>query len=256
MTRFRPLLLPLMMTVFGLAVLVSLGEWQLDRLEWKVGLIERIEDRANGEAVSLAKVKDVWATDQDIEYYRVRLTGRFLHEHERHLYTIVQGRAGWRIITPLETENDQIILVDRGFVPEGLKEPEARQEGQVEGTVRLTGLARTSETETWFTPETRAQANRWFRRDIAGMIESLPEPIASRALPFLVEAESRSVPGGWPRGGVTRLSLPNRHLEYAVTWFGLAATLLVIFIFYARHRLQQTDRRKDDAKIADESGSV
>ena len=52
--------------------------------------------------------------------------------------------------------------------------------------------------------------------------------------PFFIEAEKSDVPGGWPEGGQTRLSLPNNHLQYAITWFGLAAALIVIYAFYVR----------------------
>jgi len=238
MARYKPLLIPGLMTLIGLAVLISLGDWQLDRREWKLNLIERIESRADGETVSLSFAKDAWADDRDVEYYRVLLVGEFLHEHERHLYTIVDGRAGWRIITPLEARSGDVVLVDRGFVPETFKTPSSRPEGQIEGPVERVGLARAPGEPNQFTPDNRPQANRWFWRDIDGMAASLPGALTERTLPFMVEAEKVTVPGDWPQSGVTRLSLPNRHLEYALTWFGLAAALLTVFAVYAWRRLQ------------------
>jgi surfeit locus 1 family protein len=254
--RLRALALPFALALAALAVLFGLGAWQLERREWKLGLIERIEARAHGEAISLTKAKSLWQADGDIEYYRVLLLGRFLHDHERHLYTIVEGEAGWRVITPLETRGGDIVLVDRGFVPEPMRDPGARRAGLIDGPVELTGLARRAETKGWFTPDNQPAANRWFWRDLPAMIATLPADLQSRTAAFMVEAEAMEVPGGWPRGGVTRLKLPNRHLEYALTWFGLAATLIAVLGFYARSRLRERGPAGDDAKIADQSRSL
>ena len=103
--------------LFGLAVLIGLGTWQMQRREWKLSLIERIDQRAHDEAISLTLAKDLWQRERDVEYYRVLLVGRFLHDQERHLYTVEQGRAGWRVITPLVTSSGDVVFVDRGFVP-------------------------------------------------------------------------------------------------------------------------------------------
>ncbi len=256
MNRFRPLLIPFLLTLVGLAVLISLGRWQLERREWKLGLIERIEARAKGDTISLSKAKQFWATDRDVEYYRLALTGRFLHGHERHLYGLVNGEAGWRVLTPLETQSGDVIFVDRGFVPEQYRDPATRAQGQVEGEISITALARASESGSIFTPDNQPAANRWFLRDVQALNASLPDDLAARTVPFMAEAEPMTVPGGWPRAGVTRLQLPNRHLEYAITWFGLAVTLVTVFVFYAWGRLRASHDPGADANIADRSGSV
>lgn len=256
MVRYRSLLLPFFMTLVGLAVLIGLGKWQLDRREWKLGLIERIDARAHGEPISLAEAKALWTRSRDVEYTRVKLAGRFLHKFERHLYSIVDGQAGWRVLTPLQTPGGEIIFVDRGFVPEAHKSAASRKEGQITGEVELTGLARAAETQGWFTPDNQPGNNRWFWRDVSGLIMSLPPGLAEQAAPFIVEAEPMAAPGGWPKSGVTRLELPNRHLEYAITWFGLAAALAVIFALYARRRLSDSSSPRGDTGIADEGGKV
>jgi surfeit locus 1 family protein len=256
MSRYRPLIVPAILTLAALGVLIGLGNWQLERLAWKEALIERIEARANGEAVSLTLAKEAWEADGDVEYYRVLLIGRFLHAHERHIYGIVDGSAGWRIITPLETVRGDIVLVDRGIVPEPLKEPAQRPEGQIAGTVELVGIARAPGAPSAFTPDNQPAANRWFWRDVDGMIASLPEELRPRVLPFMAEAEMMDVPGGWPRGGATFLDLPNRHLEYALTWFGLALALLGVFAVYARRKLCEPPDQASDASVADTNASV
>jgi surfeit locus 1 family protein len=251
----RALAVPVTVTLLGLALLIGLGKWQLDRREWKLGIIERIEGRIHDEAISLTMAKQIWQKSLDIDYYRVLLVGRLHHDQERHLYSILDGQAGWNVITPLETSSGDVVLVDRGFVPERLKEPASRARGQVEEVVEMTGLARSSQKRNWFTPENEPAANRWFWRDVRGMIASLPPGLGERAVPFLVDAEAAPVPGNWPRAGVTVLNIPNRHLGYALTWFGLAAALIAVFIVYARGRLAGRARH-EDAIIAERESKV
>ena len=221
------------------AVLVGLGTWQMQRRAWKLGLIERIEVRTHDEPISLTSAKEHWKRDGDVEYYRVVLVGRFRHDEERHLYTVEEGKPGWRILTPLETSGGDVVLVDRGYVPEELKDPAARGQGQIPGTVELVGRAGEPVAPGWFVPAGDAARNQWFARDVAGMAASLPADVAGRVVPFMLEAEAEPVPGGWPRGGMTRLAIPNRHLEYALTWYGLALTLLIVAFFLARSRARE-----------------
>lgn len=240
MTRLRRagLLWPTVFAGLGCVMLLALGTWQVQRLQWKQGLIDRIERRATAEPVSLAAVLETWAETEDVEYMRVRLAGRFRHGLERHVYTVVQGQVGWRVVTPLETADGRIVLVDRGFVPDTLKDPETRAPGQVQGAVVLTGLARAPGRQGPFVPDNDLAQNTWYWRDLAGMASSVLQPERrAKVVPFFVEAETGPTPGGWPRGGVTRLKLSNRHLEYAITWYGLAGALLVVYGFFARSRL-------------------
>jgi surfeit locus 1 family protein len=248
---YRVLALPFFATLIMALMLMGLGKWQLDRRAWKLGVVERIETRVHDEAISLTTAREIWRKTEDIDYTRVLLVGRFLHEHERHLYALVDGLAGWKVVTPLQTASGDIVLVDRGFVPDQLKLPAARQRGQIEGVAELTGLARASQPPSWFTPVTDPAANRWFRRDVPGLIASLPPELAANAAPFIVEAEAAPVPGDWPRSGVTMLKITNRHLEYALTWFALAATLLIVFAVYARNRLATEAEGGADAEIAE-----
>jgi surfeit locus 1 family protein len=229
--------------IAAFTVLIGLGSWQMQRRDWKLGLIERIEQRSHGEAISPTMARDLWQRSQDVEYYRVLLVGRFLHEHERHLYTIDQGKAGWRVITPLVTGGGDVVLVDRGYVPDELKDPAARAAGQIAETVELVGLARAPGVPGWFTPENDPARNRWFWRDVQGMVAGMPADQAGRAAPFMVEAEAEAVPGGWPRGGATRLVLSNRHLEYALTWYSLAFILAIMAFFFRRGRAQEQVRQ-------------
>jgi surfeit locus 1 family protein len=227
---------PFLMTLFGVVLLTGLGVWQLERRTWKLNLIEQIAARINADPIPIERAKALWQETTDVEYTRVHLSGRFLHDEERYLYTVNDGQQGWDVITPLATSSGDVVLVNRGFVPEDHKLPSSREDGLIKGAVELNGLLRSSERKSWFTPANAPAANRWFWRDIPGLIASLKAVEAAYTVPFLVEAEIAPVPGGWPKGGITRVNLPNRHLEYALTWFGLAIAFAIIFVLYTRSR--------------------
>ena len=105
------------------------------------------------------------------------------------------------------------------------------------GTVRITGLIREVPAPGMFTPANDAARNLWYWPDIAAMTDSAfrDAPGATMtALPFWIDADAQpEPPGGLPKGGVTRLDLPNRHLEYAITWYGLALTLIGVYLAFA-----------------------
>lgn len=232
--KTRALIIPALITLLGLAVTIGLGVWQLERRVWKLDIIQRIETRIHAEPVPLARAVELWRRDRDVDYLRVRLTGQFLHGQERHYYDISDGSAGWDIITPLVTSGGDVVLVNRGFVPDALKPAETRPQGLVSGGVELTGLARAPGTQGRFVPDNDPAGNRWYWRDVPALLASLRGVDPARAVPFMVEAEAAPVPGGWPQGGATRLVIPNNHLQYAITWFSLAVALATIFAIYAR----------------------
>ena len=221
-------------SLIGLAILVGLGVWQLQRLEWKEALIARIDARTKAKPIGLDKAIAIAKERRNPSYYRVRVEGRFHHDKERYLYAIGDGKPGWHVITPLETVNGDMVLIDRGFVPYDLKEPAGREAGQVESVVAMTGILRTPEIQTVFTPDNEPQANRWFWRDLGGMARSMFPDGTVQIAPFFLEAEASDVPGGWPKGGQTQLVISNNHLQYALTWFSLALVLIVIYTLYVR----------------------
>ncbi|MEM8744543.1 MAG: SURF1 family protein [Pseudomonadota bacterium] len=235
----RDLIVLGLFATIALAVLITLGFWQLQRLAWKEGLIAQIEERVEAEPVPLGTAVARWTDSKDIEYLRVQAKGRFLHDQEKHLFSVIDGKSGWRIFTPLQTSEGEIVIADRGFVPEALKAAEKRSEGQMSGPVNVVGLARKAEIPNIFTPDNAPDKNSWYWRDLEGMAESsVPPASRSKVVPFFLELEEQTVPGGWPRGGATRLKLSNNHLQYALTWFGLAAGLLLVVAVYAIGRIR------------------
>ena len=126
------------------------------------------------------------------------------------------------------------MLVNRGFVPLDRMDAATRREGQVAGIVTVTGLLRLPEERSWFTPADDPARGIWQERDPAAIAKAYG---LARAAPFFIDADASPNPGGLPQGGETKLVFPNRHLEYAITWFGLAFALLAVFVAFARKLL-------------------
>ena len=220
-------------TLVGLAVLIGLGVWQLQRLEWKEGVIARIEARTARVPLTLERATEVANERDNPSYFPVRVTGSFHHARERYLYAFsLEGQPGWHVITPLETVDGNMVLVDRGFVPDSLRDSSARALGQIEDVVTVTGFMRSPGEANIFTPENDPQANQWFSRDLPAMAASMFPGGTVQVSPFFLEANASEVPGGWPQGGQTRLELANKHLQYALIWFALALCLAVIYGVY------------------------
>ena len=236
----RDLMVLTVLVVAAFGILVGLGIWQLQRMAWKDSLNAQIAARTGREPVTLSSAIGRWEKTKDVEYLKVRFKGRFRHGAESHYFTVINGQSGWRVITPLETTEGRIVMVDRGFVPDAMKQPQTRAQGQIEGEHTITGLARAPGVQRFFVPDNAPEKNNWFWRDLNGMAaSSLPARDIKRVVPFFVEQEATSIPGGLPRGGVTRVVLPNTHLQYVLTWFGLAGTLLAVFAVYLRGRFRR-----------------
>jgi surfeit locus 1 family protein len=241
LSRLRPLLAPGLATVIALAILVSLGSWQLERKAWKEGLIARIDARAHGapaEIVPEARWPD-WRAEDD-EFRRVRVTGMFLHDREVAVHGLMSGGRGspvqgYYLFTPLRLTSGAFVLVNRGFVPTELRDPARRDETAPAGEVTLTGLVRAPETRGPFMPENEPAAERWFTRDIAAMARARG---LERAAPFWIDLDPVPSATVWPRPGQTRFAIPNNHLGYALTWFGLALTLVAVFGAWAWRQRQ------------------
>jgi surfeit locus 1 family protein len=216
----------------ALAVLLGLGFWQLSRLHWKEGLIARIETRTKGSPISLEDAEALAGEGGDPSYFRVSVEGRFHHSREQYLYAVSDGRVGWHVIAPLETVDGQMVLVDRGFVTDALKNPSLRPTGQIKSVTQVTGIVRAPDKQALFIPDNEPQANRWYWRDLHAMARAMFQQRIVNVVPFFLEADAAPVPGGWPEGGQTRLDIPNNHLQYAITWFLLAAGLVVVYAVY------------------------
>lgn len=235
--QFRPVLT--VCAGAALAILIALGNWQLMRMAWKNNLLEIVEQRANEKTASpFEAALGAWEMGYPMEYTRVKVRGEYAHALEKHAFGTFESVPGYYIFTPLKVIDDaagegeldhEYLFVNRGFVPQSEKEKNARVDGLVDGVVEVTGLFREpQERPTWaglFEPKSDAEKNIWFARNVG----IFAEESGISAPPVFIDSDGSENPAAWPKGGTTRLDFRNKHLEYALTWFGLAGALIGVW---------------------------
>jgi surfeit locus 1 family protein len=233
--QFRPRLWPSVATLGALIVLLSLGTWQVERLRWKEAVIAERTSQLAAEAVVLP-AEDDWAA---WDFRRVEVAGVFRHDLEQLFGASTHdGELGHHVLTPLQRGDGSVVLIDRGWVPADRAHPAARRAGQVPGPVTITGIARYrgADQAGWFTPANQPEALMWYSYDLP----ALEQALGLTLLPLVIEADDRPNPGGLPIGGLTRIAITNNHLEYAVTWYGLALTLVAVYVAFSLRRGART----------------
>jgi surfeit locus 1 family protein len=234
----RPLLWPTLMTLPAVIVALALGTWQVQRLQWKNGLIA--ERQARRDAPPLAGLPERFDSAQH-EFRKVRVSGRFLHDKEIHLAALTpRGNHAFHIVTPLRLEGGGVLLVNRGWVPRERKDPQTRPAGQIEGTTAVEGYLRVPQPLTWAErlsgKKNDVARNIWLYADLVDMARFTG---FADLKPFILEAGPGEAPGGFPVGGITRFELPNDHLQYAITWFSMGVIGIVIYLLYHRRRARE-----------------
>jgi surfeit locus 1 family protein len=215
--------------------LIGLGVWQINRLEWKEGLIAEIE------AANARAPRDGWpATPEEaatLGWRRVQVAGEFLHDKELHLAArYYHSQLGYHILTPFRLEDGRVLLLNRGWVPVEGKDPALRAQGQVSGPLSLLVQVRTDNDRNYFTPEGDAAKNIWFWRDIPRMREATGLPLE----PVTADVLHANVPGGYPASSDGEIRLRNDHLGYVITWFSLAIAAAVMFVLYHLRPIKET----------------
>lgn len=248
MARAQPkagLMLPTILTIAALAVLIALGTWQLQRKAWKDGLIAQISARTTAPPIAFDDALARALKGEDLEYTRVSVTGRWVAGGEAHLWAPAVAGPGWHVYHPLATRAGPTVIVNRGFVPDARRDPASRPEPEVAAEIMIVGLLRKSEIKAMFTPDNAPERNIWYWRDLDAMARTLIPHSTTTLAPFFLDAEKGSPASRLgPQGGVTRLDVPNTHLQYAMTWYGLALTLVGVYTAFAWGRLQR--RRETD----------
>jgi surfeit locus 1 family protein len=229
---FRPTLWPTVFTVPAILFMIGLSIWQVERLQWKEGLIADRTARTTAAPIDLPPA----GTDlAPLEFRRVTVTGTFDHAHEFYLAARSQnGNVGYWIVTPLKTDPNgpsggDTVLIERGWVPNEMKAPATRAQGQVAGPVTLNGFIRRPQVKAFFQPDNEPQKNIWFFLSPAEMVAASAIPARTD---LYIDADLAPNPGGFPIGGQTRVNLPNDHLQYAITWALLAISLAVVYVIF------------------------
>ncbi len=217
--------------VAGIALFMSLGVWQLQRLAWKLDLIRTVDARLVADPVD-APGPSSWPeiSAANDAYRRVRVSGHFTGAPPAFVQAVTQLGPGFWVVEPFQTDRGFIVLVNRGFATklEADHLPSAPADDAT-----ITGLLRVTEPGGAFLRSNDPVDDRWYSRDVA-------EIAKARALqdvaPYFIDADASVASSGPPVGGLTVVSFRNHHLIYALTWFGLAAMLAGWTIYLLRVR--------------------
>ncbi len=233
----------IMATVFALgafAIVVALGMWQLQRRDWKNDLIARFEAALSRPAVPYRPPQPNGQETQP-EFTRVTASGVF--EDDKTVRMLVpapeatrlqnEDGFGYLLFTPLELDG-KAVFVNRGFAPRSIADAVSAPRGQA----TVTGIVRRSQQPGWFTPAPEPGKRIVYSADIPAMAEAAGLSANRIVQNDYIEAEPSPKAGEWPNPRDPRellAAIPNRHLEYALTWFGLAAALAGVYgVFIAR----------------------
>jgi surfeit locus 1 family protein len=201
-----------------LAILIGLGVWQVQRLAWKRALIAQVEHKLATPPIG-APGPERWARiGPGDTYTRVKAQGHYLAGRDTYVQAVTDLGAGYWVLSPFVTDRGFTMLVDRGFVPQEMRgRAPAPSAGAVSGLLRLT------EPNGAFLRHNAPNADRWYSRDVAAIAAKRE---LGKVAPYFVDADAVTSPG-WPRGGLTVIAFPNNHLQYALTWFAMAAGLAI-----------------------------
>ena len=240
--------------VLAFCLFAALGTWQVKRLQWKLDMIDRVDQRVHASPVAPPGPQQ-WArvTAESDEYRRVRVGGRFLYDLTTRVQTTTAKGIGFWLMTPLCTDEGHLVFINRGFVPmqsgdlERPAPPKAGPQpcaGAFGPRADITGLLRMPEPKGRLLRENDPAHERWYVRDV-------PVIAAARGLsnvaPYFIDAPAgQEYPVGaseQPVGGLTVIAFPNNHLVYALTWFALAAMVAGGYYLVLRYERRKTRER-------------
>ena len=225
--------------------LIGLGTWQLDRKAWKEALLDTIERRLAASPAALPP-RERWTSLDPAadEFRRVSLRAEFFSGSEARVYTVGSGLRedikgpGYFAFAPARLADGSVVVVNRGYVANAHPDASLSPIGLAVGAVDLVGAMRWPEAPGWFVTGHDVRADLWFTRDHLAMAAFYGwGPVA----PFYIDQEAPVPAGGVPRPSPLKVNLRNEHLQYALTWFGLAAVLVVVFAVWVRSGRRRTD---------------
>lgn len=197
---------------------IALGNWQLERRSWKLELIQQVDERVHAPATA-APGPDRWPAinKRNHEYRHVSIEGHFLPDSTTLIVAATELGSGYWVLTALQQADGSTVLVNRGFVGQGVEPP-----APPTGTVQLSGLLRLGEPGGSVLRDNNPAAGRWYSRDVSAI--ALAHGL--KAAPYFIDA-AKGEPGSpgnqGPVGGLTVIQFHNNHLVYALTWYALAA---------------------------------
>lgn len=216
-------------TLLGLAILVTLGAWQVKRLAWKEALLAQLAANAAASPVDLSTAYNMSRAGSNVEFVRVEFTGTYKTDAWMKMLSSYQRGPGWTILEAAASSDGWAVVVDRGKLPgqrlENFDQPQGPQ--QIEGVIRTHPNG-----QGVFDPVNDPKGNMWHWWDVPAMLANSGLPAELRPFPFVVQLLPSATAAEFPRPEEPKADLANNHLGYAITWFGLAATLLGVAGFY------------------------
>ncbi len=229
MTQTRKPLYFLLFAAFMATTMFYLGAWQIQRLHWKEALIASLDTAAKAEPLTTLPAKETLSLHDNFSRYR--LNGTFLNNKEIHLAVrYFKGKLGYHLLTPFKTTDGTIILLNRGWIPTEKKELNKRPKSLAEGIQTVTFMLRSDKDHTSFTPDNQPAKNMWFWRDIPTISKVAGVELYPLSGDVIGEQNPETLPV--PSSGI--ITLRNDHLGYALTWFGIGISIVVMSIIYAR----------------------
>jgi cytochrome oxidase assembly protein ShyY1 len=231
------LALPILFVLAAVVAFIALGTWQVERKAWKQALIETLDRRLSAASAALPP-RERWSSldRTDEEFRRVGFSAAFVAGTEALVYTASAARGdvagpGYWVFALARLASGDLVAVNRGFVPENRKDPSTRAADDLVGTKDMLGVMRWPEPHGYFTPNDDPARNLWFVRDHLAIAAAKGWGVVA---PFFIDLEAPVPPSGWPRPGVLKVSIRNEHLQYAITWYGLAGALAIMFVLWLK----------------------
>ena len=227
---FRPMLWPSLVSITVFLILLSFGTWQIKRLFWKEALIERylLQSQSN-------PIKDPTQLKRNNvdEFKATKIEGSFLHKNEIYITgKTFEGNAGFHVITPFKLIDNTIILVNRGWVSEGYRDPQKRKFSLIRDNIALKGIVRYPQKKGYFVPENDGKQGFWFTIKPLEIFNFIKLDSYNLINDYYIDALRQGQKLTLPIGVTGKPKLRNQHLSYAITWYGLALSLLFVYFSY------------------------
>jgi surfeit locus 1 family protein len=219
----------------GLAILLSLGTWQVFRLQEKTAQIAAIDARIAAAPTPLAEALARAANGENLEYTKVQMQGAFLAVPDLRKLGTFNGGPGYELIAPLLTDDATLVLVDRGAIPAEQRDPKYRMAPRE--TATHTGILRLhNKGQGLFDPDNSPETNQWYWWDIPAMLAAVDVPANAKVSNLIVQLLPEQTEQAPPFPAALKSELRNNHLGYAITWYGLAAALVAVTWAFVRKR--------------------
>ena len=202
---------------FIILVLLSLGCWQLYRLNWKLNLIQEIENSLKNDPIELSKANEK-------NFLRIQTSGEIDFDKQIYLYNLNDnGKPGFEVVNPILI-NDKNYLINRGWIPFNQKDqPQINLVNEIKiiGTLKLQSKAST------FKPENDIEKNYWFTLDRDDVFKYTGKNFSN----FIIYLNGDY---NIPKPKVITANISNNHKKYAITWFSMAISILLIYLYFRR----------------------